>query len=448
MTKGAEATMQADRNGVMRFVVPVTVENMVTVVVGIAFSTLMGRISESALAATNTANLIINLYVSAFSLLSVGSAVLTARLTGARETGDASRTVEQSILMTGALSLLLTLLSMLGAYPIMRLSMPKSDAQLFSEAVRYFRVLSLSIPGLMLWNVLMSVLRASGNSRAPLATAVVVNLSQIIFAYLFIVVIPMNVLGAALSFVFCRIIGGTMALVITMRSRQNFYVRARNILRPHAETIRRIVRIGLPTTFEQAFVQIGYIIANALVVGLGTVQATIYNVANSLNSFANIPLSVAAAISTTFVGQLIGAKRQREAKRFGLRLLFSFIPIVLAFYGAVALFSPRLATFYTGDSAVVSGAVGASWFLMWYALPVMSVNVVDPSLRGGGDGKFVMFQTFIGVWVVRLPLTWLFGYALGMGITGVYLANILGLTSRALIGLIRYWHEKWLYRKV
>lgn len=441
--------MQMDpRNGVMRFVVPVTVENMVTVLIGIVFSTLMGKISSSALAATNSANLIINLYGSAFSLLSVGSAVLTARLIGARETAAASRTVEQSILMTAALSIALALLSMLGASVIMRVSMPKADAALFSEAVRYFRIVSLSIPGLMLWNVLMSVLRASGNSRAPLATAVAVNLSQILFAYLFIVVFPLNVLGAALSFVLCRFVGGAMALTIVIRSRQSFYVRARNILHPHAETIRRIVRIGLPTTFEQTFIQIGYIVANALVVGLGTAQATVYNVANSLNSFANIPLSVAGALSTTFVGQLIGAQRQREAKQFGVKLLVIFLPVVMGFYCAVALFSPRLAALYSGDSAVVSGAVGASWFLLWYAAPVMSVNVVDPCLRGGGDVKFVMLQTFIGVWGVRLPLTWLFGYVLKMGITGVYLANIINMMTRASIGLIRYGREKWLYRKV
>ncbi len=435
-------------HAIVRFVIPVTIENMVTVLIGIVFSTLMGKISSSALAATNTANLIINLYASMFSLLSVGSAVLTARLIGARETRDASRTIEQSIFLTAALSLLFTVASMAGASAVMRLSMPRADDQLYQEAVRYFRILSLSIPGLMLGNVLMSVLRASGNSRAPLATAVVVNCSLILFAYLFIVVFPLNVLGAALAFVLCRVMGGAMALFIVVRSRLNFYIRVRNIFMPHIETIRRIIKIGLPTTFEQTFIQIGYIVANALVVGLGTSQATVYNVANSLNSFANIPLSVAAALSTTFVGQMIGAQRQREAKKLGLKLLFSFMPIVLAFYFTVALLSHRLSGLYTNDPSVVSGAVGASWFLILYATPVMSVNVVDPCLRAGGDVKYVMFQTFLGVWGVRLPLTWLFSYVLDMGIDGVYLANILSLTLRAALGLIRYAREKWLYRKV
>lgn len=441
--------MQGDsQHAVLRFVIPVTMENMVTVFIGIVFSTLMGRISSSALAATTSANLIVNLYAAMFSLLTTGSAVLTARLIGARETKDASRTIEQTIFLTVVLSILIALGSMLGSSAIMRIAMPKADTQLYQEAVRYFRILSLSIPGLMLSNVLMSVMRASGNSRAPLATAVAINLSLIFFAYLFIVVFPLDVLGAALAFVFCRIIGGVMSLFIVLRRRNGFWVCTRNILKPHIETIKRIVKIGLPTTFEQTFIQIGYIIANALVVGLGTAQATMYNVANSINSFANIPLAVAAALSTTFVGQLLGAKRQRDAKRFGQKLLFCFIPIVFGLYLAVALFSTQFAAFYSKDHAVISGAKNAVWFLLWYAVPVMCVNIVDPCLRAGGDVKYVMIQTLIGVWAIRLPLTWFFGYVCNMGIIGVYLANILSLACRAAAGLIRYSREKWLYRKV
>lgn len=441
--------MQGDpRHAVVRFIVPVTLENVVTVLVGIVFSTLMGRISASALAATNTANLVVSLYVSMFSLLTTGSAVLTARLIGARETREASRTVEQSILMTIALSCAFALLSIAGAPLIMRLSMPSAGGQLYAESVRYFRVLSFSLPGLILWNVLMSVLRASGNSRAPLFTAAVVNISQIAFAYLFIAVFPMGVMGAALSFVLCRVVGGVMAFVLVLRSRQSFFVRLKHLVRPHMPTIRRIVRIGLPTSFEQTFIQIGYVVANMLVVGLGTAQATVYNVANSLNSFANIPLSIASALSTTFVGQMIGAGKYKEAKRFGIWNLVAFMPLVLAMYFAVALFSPSLSAFFTDDAAVIAGSTSALWVLVWYAAPVMSVNVVDPCLRAGGDVNWVMIQTFVGVWLVRLPLTWLFGYVFHMGINGINAANIISLSVRALIGLARFSRDKWLYKRV
>ncbi|MGI6239847.1 MAG: MATE family efflux transporter [Christensenellales bacterium] len=436
------------KHAVMRFVIPVTLENIVLVLTGIIISTFLGHISPSALAATSSANLIINLYIALFSVLITGSAVLIARLIGAREVREASRTVEQSILLTSVLSIFFMLVSVLFANHLIRAAIPRADTQLYTESVRYFRIISLSIPFAMLRYVLMSVLRASGNSRGPLITAFAVNGSQILFAALFIKLFKLKMLGAALAYVSCQTVGFAMTLLLVFHSHGSFHVNIRNLARPHGPTIRRILRIGLPTSLEQTCVQIGYIVANALVVGLGTSQATIYNIANSINSFPGIPHAIAAAVSTTFVGQSLGAGKPQEAKRFGLRVLTFCAPIVLVLYVLFALLSPALAPLYTDDADVMRGVVKASWVLVGISLPSIGVNTLDPSLRVGGDAKFVMIQTILGVWIVRLPLTYLLGYALGMGITGVYLANIISLSFRSVLGFIRYRGGKWLYRRV
>ena len=67
-----------------------------------------------------------------------------------------------------------------------------------------------------------------------------------------------------------------------------------------------------------------------------------------------------------------------------------------------------------------------------------------------GEGIFGMFmlETLVGVWLARLPLSWLLAYQLNMGINGIYLANILSLVVRAMIGQARYASGKWLYKKV
>ena len=62
--------------------------------------------------------------------------------------------------------------------------------------------------------------------------------------------------------------------------------------------------------------------------------------------------------------------------------------------------------------------------------------------------KCVMLYTAACVWLVRLPLTWLFCYGLGMGATGMLLANIIALFGRALFGIIRLSNGKWVYLKV
>lgn len=56
------------RHAIMRFVLPVTLENIGSVLIGMVFSSLIGNISKSALSAISTANLVINFYSAAFAL--------------------------------------------------------------------------------------------------------------------------------------------------------------------------------------------------------------------------------------------------------------------------------------------------------------------------------------------------------------------------------------------
>ncbi|MDO4741204.1 MAG: hypothetical protein Q4A66_11090, partial [Eubacteriales bacterium] len=70
---------------------------------------------------------------------------------------------------------------------------------------------------------------------------------------------------------------------------------------------------------------------------------------------------------------------------------------------------------------------------------------VDPALKVGGEQKFVMLQSAAGVLLVRLPLTYVLGYALGWGIRGVFFANYIALGVRAVSGMIRFSRGRWIH---
>ena len=88
------------------------------------------------------------------------------------------------------------------------------------------------------------------------------------------------------------------------------------------------------------------------------------------------------------------------------------------------------------------------WLLFLFAVPGQFINNVDPALRSGGDIKYVLYETMTGVWLVRLPLSWLLAYHFDMGIVGIYLANIISLYVRMAIGFVRYLSGKWMYKRV
>ena len=160
----------------LRFAGPVILENTATVFIGLVFSTIIGGISESALAAVGLVNNLINVLVSLAAFLSIGSAALIARLVGEGDPAATSRAVEQSVWMAAVAGIAVTVVCEMLSTPILHLLLPGADAQVVDEGLCYFRALCLSFPFLLVMNIVGGALRAAGESAAPMVGAVLMNL--------------------------------------------------------------------------------------------------------------------------------------------------------------------------------------------------------------------------------------------------------------------------------
>ena len=297
----------------LRFAGPVILENTATVFIGLVFSTIIGGISESALAAVGLVNNLINVLVSLAAFLSIGSAALIARLVGEGDPAATSRAVEQSVWMAAVTGIAVTVVCELLSTPILHLLLPGADAQVVDEGLRYFRALCLSFPFLLIMSIVGGALRAAGESTAPMVGAVLMNLVQIAAAYWMISVMGWSVTGAGMAYVVCRAFGMIVVLTACLRSHRHFSVTLRGMLRPSREMGKRIVRLGLPSTLESVSVQVCYLLANSMAMGLGTLEAGVYQVSNTLSAFSTLPQGIFSAISVTFIGQALGENRPEKA---------------------------------------------------------------------------------------------------------------------------------------
>jgi Na+-driven multidrug efflux pump len=59
-----------------------------------------------------------------------------------------------------------------------------------------------------------------------------------------------------------------------------------------------------------------------------------------------------------------------------------------------------------------------------------------------------MLATFTGIWLIRLPLGYLFGVVLGWGLPGIYISNVLDAAGRATVNYLRYRTGRWRTIKV
>lgn len=435
-------------HSILRFTFPVAVENLFTQIIALIVPMLIGGISGSALAAVGLVNQTVSMYTAVFAMMSTGGAVLLARSIGAKDWKESSLIAEQNILLTLVVSMVLSGISLVLAAPIMRLLMVNPEENVLREGVVYFRLMLISFPALMLQTVGSAMLRSAGDSKNPMLATVVLNLVQVAMAALLIKGLDAGIAGAGLSYVIARYAGAALVCVMLLLCRGYFRIDVRRLFKPHFPTWLRMVRIGVPNSFESTLVQAGYLIANSMIMGVGTHQATVYQVVNTLYGFASYPQVICGPILISFVGQHLGAGDVKGAKKTLLGIYSVGMTVSLLLSLVISLCVAPLSALYSQDALVLADCRTTIWYMFFMCIPAMSINGMDPGLKAGGDSKAIMIYTVLSVWLVRVPLTWLFCYKLSMGVGGLFLANIASLVVRALCSQVRFHTGRWLHRTI
>ena len=73
MPTSSSAPSVIGRRDIVRFIIPVTIDNFATTSIGLLYSALVGKISSSALAAVGLANSTVNVLISACAVMTTGS---------------------------------------------------------------------------------------------------------------------------------------------------------------------------------------------------------------------------------------------------------------------------------------------------------------------------------------------------------------------------------------
>lgn len=344
---------------------------------------------------------------------------------------------------------IITLFCVVTSRWLLRLLMPTAEDVLFEEAVRYYCFLMLSLPFHVLINVLGGAMRSLGNSKTPMIANTITCVLLLVFGYLFVIVIPMAEVGAGLAYICCRIIGTWISVRALLHDHHYFVLKLRNmVLHARSTTIMRILHIGIPVCVESLFVQIGYMLANSMSIALGTLEGIVYQIMNTINSFISLPQGICSTVGLSAVGRLLGAQDTKNARKTG-RMIWLVGIVSSAALGAIVLFfSKPLSGLYSSDPVAISMSSNLMWILLVMDIAGCSINANDAQLRAGGDVKYVMIVTLTAVWLICLPLTYLFCFVLNWGVLGIYGANTISLYYRAILGLVRHYGDRWMTKKV
>lgn len=339
--------------------------------------------------------------------------------------------------------------------PIVQLTIPiilrgmQVPAEIFSPTEDYLRIVLAGLPATFLTFALHAALYGRGDSLTPLVINIISVSLNTLFDWLLIFgigIFPMlAVRGAALATLIARIVNMAITLAVLVFRKKGMRLKLRN-MRPHWESFRLIIKIGLPASLGLSASALGFTVLQGVVNGYGTAVIAAFNIGNRIISTAMMPTLGIGQALTTVVGQKLGARQTglaflalRQASLFCL----SFItPCMLLTF----LFGQHVIKFFVADAEVIQW--GEQLFriispsVVFFAL----LMVFNAAMQGGGDTKAVAFLNVFRLWGVRLPLAFLLCVILAIGPHGLWISmfvsNLLTATGSFLFLVKRPWEQK------
>ncbi|BDC58041.1 MATE family efflux transporter [Bacillus altitudinis] len=421
---------------------PIFIEISLYMLMGSADTLMLSQYSDNSVAAVGVSNQLLNLLIVMFSFITTGTTIVIAQLLGASRKQEATQVAYVSLGTNFLISFVISLLMFVLAVPI--LHMMGLSSELMPDATVFLQIVGLLSFIQALIMTYSAILKSYGFTRDTMYVTIGMNLLNVAGNYL-VIFGPfgfpvLGVMGVALSTSFARLIGLT-AMILIVRHRiglQFSFKRMFYIQRTH---LKKLLKIGIPSAGEQLSYNGSQMIITLFITFMGTqaLAAKVYT--QNLMMFIMLFGAAISQGTQILIGRLIGAKEFDAAYRRCMKSLYWAIAISLLSSTALSLSSTHLLTFFTSNSEIIQ--IASLLLILTIILePGRSFNmVIINSLRAAGDAKFPVYMAMISMWGIGLPIAYLLGIQLEMGLIGVWISFIVDEWVRGIF-MYRRWRSR------
>ena len=357
-------------------------------------------VGKEALAAVGgSTGTLINLLVGFFVGLSSGATVMVAQYYGAQQPQEVSKTVHTAMALSIASSVFLTVLGIAVAPWALRAMGTPED--IMDYAVTYMRIYFGGTLFSLVYNMGASILRAVGDSKRPLYFLIASTGVNIVLDLLFVVVFKLEVLGVAVATVLSQVFSAVLVVIVLVRTEMPYRLVFRKI-RFHMDSLKQIVRIGIPAAFQSAMYSISNVIIQSSINSFGTDVVAAWTAYGKIDSVFWMTVQAYGLSASTFVGQNFGAQNYpRLRKTVRTCMLMAAVTTVglstvLYFFGGIVY---RL---FISDPAVIQQGVEILRMLVPTYITYISIEILGAAVRGTGDSVIPTVLTCFGVCILRV----------------------------------------------
>ena len=382
------------------FMLPLLLGNLFQQLYNAADTLIVGNfLGPDALAAVSSSGSLIFMMVGFFNGMAVGAGVVISRAYGAGDRDRLDRAIASDIAFGIIAGLVITIFAVLFTPLILRwISTPEV---LLPISASYFRIYSAGIFFSVMYNVLMGVMNALGDSRHPLYYLIVSSLINIMLDLIFVGVFGLGVGSAAFATIASQAASSMLCLRRLMKGVGGVSVDLKAI-RIDVRELRSIIRFGLPSGMQNSIVGFANTVIQASVNGFPAAAIAGFGVYAKIEGFVLLPITSFSLAFTTFMAQMTGSGDLRRARRgawegMAMNLAVSELVGALLFVSA-----PLLVGLFTSDYAVIAYGVRQARLEAFFYFLVAISHGSAGMLRGSGKAFVPMLVMLLSWCVIRV----------------------------------------------
>ena len=433
-------TIKEDYKQLLSLGLPIVIGQIGVIVLGFADTLMIGHHSTTELAAASFVNNMFNLAIIFSTGFSYGLTPVVGSLFGKGMKAETGQALRNSLAANTLLAFIVCLVMTILYLNVHRMGQPE---ELIPYIKPYFMVLLVSIPFVLWFNGFKQFADGITDTKTSMWILLSGNVLNIIGNYILIYgklgMPEMGITGAGIATLASRILMVMVFCIIFFSSkRYSVYKKGFTSGRVNKKEFIELNKLGWPIAGQMGMETASFSLSAIMIGWLGSMELATYQIMMAVSQvcfmmYYGMGAAVAVRVSN-FYGQN-DMENVRNTSRYGFHIMLCMLVI-----NAIPIFLLRnhIGGWFT-DSETVGIMVAQTIipFLLYQFGDALQINFAN-SLRGIADVKPMLLYAFIAYFIISLPLGYIFGFVLGWGLIGVWMAFPFGLTSAGVMYWMRF----------
>ncbi|MDK0862353.1 MATE family efflux transporter [Clostridium perfringens] len=425
---------------------PIAVQNLITFMVSMVDTLMVGALGEIQLSAVSIANNLFFVLTILMFGLAGGSNIMISQYWGKGNV----KTIHKILAIMYRVCLLIT-----GIFIFIAVFLPKyfmgiftTDKAVIDFGASYLRIVCIGYLFYSITNCTIMMLRSVKTVSISIivytASLVVNSILNWILIFGNLGAPELGIRGAAIATVCARITEFSIVLVFMFIYERKIGLKLEHLLKLDKDILKDYVGLCTPVLCNELLWAIGASMISVIVGRMGTEVVAANSINGVAHQFVTVFIFGMSNATAVIIGNTIGEGKKEKAKEYAYSIgVFSVVMGCISGL-MILLIKPFVVNFYN-----------VSYSTKLIAMEIMTVtsgiivfqslasNFMMGVLRGGGDAKFVLINDLIFMWLVAIPGGFFVAFVLELPVALVFLVIKCDEILKSLTSVYRVISGKW-----